>query len=144
MTAQQMWDTFVRERNIEETEYEAWAFGDDTDGLAELVKQGIKTATSSAYPLYDIDREPLPEASGYSVILNSKEEAVCIIENTKVYIVPFCEVDKEHAYKEGEGNRSLKYWQKVHEEFFTKCMEEVGLTFDEHMLVVCEEFRLVY
>lgn len=144
MTAQEMWEAFVKEHNITETEYEAWAFGDDTDGLAELVKQGIKTGTSSAYPLYEIDGEPLPEASGYSVILNSKNEAVCIIENTKVYVVPFCEVSAEHAYKEGEGDRSLKYWRNVHEEFFTECMEEAGLTFDENMKVVCEEFKLVY
>lgn len=144
MTAQEMWEAFVKEQNITETEYEAWAFGDDTDGLAELVKQGIKTGTSSAYPLYQIDGEPLPEASGYSVILNSKDEAVCIIENTKVYVLPFCEVSAEHAYKEGEGDRSLKYWRNVHEEFFTECMEEAGLTFDENMKVVCEEFRLVY
>lgn len=144
MTAQEMWEAFVKEQNITETEYEAWAFGDDTDGLAELVKQGIKTGTSSAYPLYQIDGEPLPEASGYSVILNSKDEAVCIIENTKVYVLPFCEVSAEHAYKEGEGDRSLKYWRKVHEEFFTECMAEAGLSFDENMKVVCEEFRLVY
>lgn len=144
MTAQEMWEAFVKEQNITETEYEAWAFGDDTDGLAELVKQGIKTGTSSAYPLYQIDGEPLPEASGYSVILNSKDEAVCIIENTKVYVLPFCEVSAEHAYKEGEGDRSLKYWRKVHEEFFAECMAEAGVSFDEDMKVVCEEFRLVY
>lgn len=144
MTAQEMWNAFVQERNITETEYDAWAFGDDTDGLAELVKRGIKTGTSSAYPIYEVDREPLPEASGYSVILNSKNEAVCIIENTKVYIVPFCAVSEEHAYKEGEGDRSIKYWRKVHGKFFAECMEVVGLTFDENMLVVCEEFRLVY
>lgn len=144
MTAQKMWNAFVKEQNIAETKYDAWAFGDDADTLAELVKQGIKTGTASAYPLYEIEGEPLPEASGYSVILNSKEEAVCIIENTKVYVVPFCEVIAEHAYKEGEGDRSLEYWRKVHEVFFTGCMAEAGLTFDENMKVVCEEFRVVY
>ena len=144
MTAQEMWEAFVKEQNITETEYDAWAFGDDADGLAELVRQGIKTGTSSAYPLYEVDGEPLPKASGYSVILNLKEEAVCIIENTKVYVVPFCEVSVEHAFKEGEGDRSLIYWRKVHEAFFTECMEEAGLNFDESMKVVCEEFRVVY
>lgn len=144
MTAQEMWERFIKEQNISDTEYDAWAFGDDTDGLAELVRQGIKTGTSSAYPLYELDGEPLPEASGYSVILNSKDEAICIIENTKVYVVPFCEVSSDHAFKEGEGDRSLTYWRKVHEAFFTACMEEAGLTFDESMKVVCEEFRVVY
>jgi len=120
------------------------AFGDDADKLADLVQCGIKTGTSSAYPLYEVENEPLPEASGYSVILNSKDEAICIIENTKVYVVPFCEVSSDHAFKEGEGDRSLTYWRRVHEEFFSECMEEAGLTFDENMKVVCEEFRVVY
>ena len=144
MTAQEMWERFIKEQNISDTEYDAWAFGDDADGLAELVRQGIKTGTSSAYPLYELEGEPLPEASGYSVILDSRDEAVCIIENTKVYVVPFCEVTADHAFKEGEGDRSLAYWKKVHEAFFTECMKEAGLTFDEDMKVVCEEFRLVY
>lgn len=144
MTAQEMWEVFCKENNIAYTEYDAWAFGDDADALAELVLRGIKTGTSSAYPLYEVDNEPLPEASGYSVILNSKDEAVCIIENTKVYVVPFCEVTADHAFKEGEGDKSLAYWRKVHEAFFTECMEEAGLVFDENMKVVCEEFRVVY
>ena len=144
MTAQEMWEQFVKEQHIETEDYDAWAFGDDADALAELVARGIKTGTSSAYPLYEVDGEPLPEASGYSVILNSKEEAVCIIENTKVYVVPFCEVTADHAFKEGEGDRSLVYWRKAHEVFFSACMEEAGLAFDENMKVVCEEFRVVY
>ena len=144
MTAEKMWKKFVEKCNITDNEYDAWAFGDDADTLAELVRCGIKTGTSSAYPLYEIEGEPLPEASGYSVILNSKDEAVCIIENTKVYVVPFCEVSAKHAFKEGEGDRSLAYWRKVHEAFFSECMKEAGLAFDEDMKVVCEEFRVVY
>ena len=144
MTAEEMWEKFVEECNIVESEYDAWAFGADADTLAELVLRGIKTGTSSAYPLYEIEGEPLPEASGYNVILNSKDEAVCIIENTKVYVVPFGGVTADHAFKEGEGDRSLAYWRKVHETFFTACMKEAGLTFDEDMKVVCEEFRVVY
>jgi len=144
MTAQEMWERFVNEQHIEEIEYDAWAFGDDADKLADLVRRGIKTGTSSAYPLYGAENESLPETSGYSVILDSKDEAVCIIENTKVYVVPFCEVSSDHAFKEGEGDRSLSYWRKVHEAFFTACMQEAGLAFDENMMVVCEEFRMVY
>ena len=144
MTAQKMWQIFCEEKNITDTEYDAWAFGGDADTLAELVRRGIKTGTSSAYPLYEVDDEPLPEARGYSVILDAKEEAVCIIENTKVYVVPFGEVTADHAFKEGEGDRSLAYWRNVHEAFFIACMEEAGLVFDENMKVVCEEFRVVY
>lgn len=143
MTAQEMWKVFSEKEHME-AEYEAWAFGDASDTLAELVLQGIKTATASAYPLYELEGEPLPEAGEYSVILNSEDEAVCVIRTTKVYVEAFHAVSAEHAYKEGEGDRSLAYWRQVHEEFFIKCMTEAGLAFDENMPVVCEEFEVVY
>ena len=44
MTAKEMW----KESGLA-GEYEAWAFGEAPDQLALLVKDGIKTATCSAY-----------------------------------------------------------------------------------------------
>ena len=143
MTAQEMWAAFS-ERNGITSPYEAWAYGDSPDMLAELTLQGIKTATASAYPVYELEREPLPEAGEYSVILNSRDEAVCVIKTTKVFTVPFCRVDERQAWKEGEGDRSLSYWREVHKKFFSSEMEELGLSFNEGMKVVCEEFIRVY
>ena len=124
--------------------YEAWAFGDDADKLAELAAQGVKTATSSAYALYKAEGETLPEAGEYSVILDSHDNAVCIIKTTKVYVASFDKVSEAHAYKEGEGDRSLGYWREVHEKFFADCLKEAGLSFSKKMKVVCEEFEVVY
>ena len=124
--------------------YDAWAFGADADKLAQLVLSGKKTATSSAYPIYELEGEELPKAEEYSVILDSKDEAVCIIKTTRVYIIPFNRVSEQHAYLEGEGDRTLEYWRNVHRDFFTEELREVGLEFTEEMLVVCEEFEVVY
>ena len=107
--------------------YEAWAFGEAQDELADLVAAGVKTATSSAYILYEIEQEPLPEAGDYSVILNSRDEAVCIIKTVKVTVLPYDQVPAEFAYKEGEGDRSLNYWREVHEAFFANELAEAGL-----------------
>lgn len=144
MNAAEMWNRFVAENKIQHSEYEEWAFGDAPDELADLVLSGIKTGTSSAYPLYELENEPLPQAGEYSVILDSKAEAVCVIKTTNVEIFPFRDVGESHAYKEGEGDKSLNYWQKLHKAFFKKCMEDAGLVFDENMLVVYEEFEVVY
>ena len=79
------------------------------------------------------------------MVLDSKEQAVCIIRNTRVYITTFEEVSTEHAWKEGEGDRSLAYWRKVHERFFRECDDEAGVSFlHNKMKVVCEEFEKVY
>lgn len=35
-------------------------------------------------------------------------------KTTNVYIVPFNEVSIKYAFKEGEGDKSLSYWRRVH------------------------------
>ena len=139
MTAEELW-----RRSGLSGEYEAWAFGEAPDELAGLVVQGIKTATCSAYELYLIDKEPLPQSGDYSVILNSNEDAVCIVKTLKVYVTEFIRVSEEHAFKEGEGDRSLDYWRRVHERFLTDELASVNKSFDENTKVVCEEFEVIY
>lgn len=113
MNAEDMWKIYSKKNNLNNKSYEAWAFGDKPDELAELVLQGIKTATSSLYALYAIEQEPLPEEGDYSVILNSHGDARCIIKTTRVYVVPFNKVSENHAYREGEGDRSLAYCNAI-------------------------------
>ena len=78
------------------------------------------------------------------MILDSSDNAVCIIKTTKVYVAAFDEVSEHHAYEEGEGDRSLDYWRQVHEEFFRKELKTIRKDFDTKMKVVCEEFEVVY
>ena len=56
MNAEEMWAAWGKGGGAP---YEAWAFGDDPDGLARLVAAGVKNATSSAFPLYEIEGEDL-------------------------------------------------------------------------------------
>ena len=139
MTAEELW-----KRSGLSGSYEAWAFGEAADKLADLVVQGIKTATCSAYDLYQINNEPLPKEGDYSVILDSSGEAVCIVKTLKIYVTEFKNVSAEHAYKEGEGDRSLEYWREVHVNFLTNELATINKTFDENTKVVCEEFEVVY
>ena len=90
------------------------------------------------------EEDPLPQSGDYSIILNSKDEAVCVIQTTKTTVVPFDEVSKEHAYKEGEGDRSLAYWRDVHEDFFAEEFAETELEFNGQTRILCEEFQVVY
>ena len=144
MTEKELWNAFIAKNKLADCEYEAWAFAGDVDLLAHLVENGKKTATSSAYPLYELKNEPLPKVGEYSVILDSNKNAVCVIQTDKVAIVPFNQVSAEHAYKEGEGDKSLDFWREIHEKFFTRCMEKASLKFTSEMKVVCEEFKVVH
>ena len=57
---------------------------------------------------------------------------------THTWICKFNEVTKEHAYEEGEGDRSLEYWRKAHKEFFSQYED-----FSEEDNVLCEKFKVV-
>lgn len=144
MTPQEMWNAYKQINPSIGDEIDAWAFGVQADFLADLVLKREKTATASAYDLYAVDAEPLPREGTFDVILDGQNQAVCIVEITKVSVHPFNHVSADHAYKEGEGDKSLAYWRQVHEEFFTECLGEVGLTFTPDSKVVLEEFRKVY
>ena len=144
MTPQEMWNVYKKINPLIGDEIDAWAFGVEADLLAGLVLKGEKTATASAYDLYAVEDEPLPREGTFDVILDGQNQAVCIVEITKVSVQPFNHVSAQHAYKEGEGDKSLAYWRQVHEEFLTECLGEVGLTFTPDSKVVLEEFRKVY
>lgn len=145
MQASELWNQFVTEYPEYKNEpYEAWNYGVDPDELAHLTKDGTKTATTSGYELYALEGEELPKENEYSVILDSNNQAVCITKTTRVYVVPFNEVTAEHAFKEGEGDRTLAYWRKVHTDFFVNEYEQSNTTFKEDSLMVCEEFEVIY
>ena len=143
MTHQELWAAYRAVNPDAGEDYEAWSYGGDPDQLAELTRTGIKTATSSAAVWYSLENEPIPQAGEYSVILDSQNQAVCVIRTTRVYTVPFDQVSAGHAYREGEGDRSLACWRKIHEDFFRNELAEAGLDFTPDMPVVCEEFEVV-
>ena len=144
MTPQEMWNKYKQNNPSIGDEIDAWAFGVEPDLLADLVLRGEKTATASAYDLYALEGESLPQEGTFDVILDSQNQAVCIVEITRVSVQPFNQVSAQHAYKEGEGDKSLTYWRQVHEDFFTDCLGEAGLIFTPESKVVLEEFRKVY
>ena len=146
MKSNEMWQRYAGD-HADQITYEAWAFcggGKVGDELAGLVLAGVKTATTSAYVSYQIEGEPVPEEGSYSVVMYDDGEAACVIRTTRVSLVPFNEVPASHAYLEGEGDRSLSYWRRVHREAFKPEYLAAGKDFDERDLCVLEEFELVY
>ncbi|WP_143797097.1 ASCH domain-containing protein, partial [Oenococcus oeni] len=74
------WSTFKNKNNITTDKYSAFAFGwpeSMQNELAELVKSGIKTATTSAFELYEPNEE-IPLIGEYNVILDGRGNPVCI------------------------------------------------------------------
>lgn len=124
----------------------AWCFGavpGQADALLRLVLGGTKTATASALWDYEAEGEDLPQADTLSILLDGAGQPHALIETTQVRVVPFDEVDEEHARLEGEGDLSLAYWREAHQAFFTdSAVHDRG--FADDMPVVLERFRVVY
>lgn len=125
----------------------AWSFGADpetADELLDLVLAGTKTATASA--LRDYVDEELPHVGGLSIVTDGSERPRVLIMTTEVRVVPFGEVDAEHARLEGEGDRSLAHWREVHRRFFAETAEFTGATTEvtDDLEVVLERFEVVW
>lgn len=121
---------------------QAWSFGDSpemADRLGKLVVSGAKTATASAQRQYDEAGEPLPQAGDLAIILDGRDRPMAVIRTAEVRVVPFNEVDAEHAQAEGEGDRTLEAWQEEHAHFF-----ESNGGFDPAMPLVLERFEVLY
>ena len=48
---------------------EAFQFGSSADWLAEMVVEGKKTATTSGFLFYEIEKAELPKAEEYYIVL---------------------------------------------------------------------------
>lgn len=118
-------------------------FGEEhiADTLFELIYRGEKTAGCGC--LWSTEEE-LFEKGDLSIVTNLTGSKGCIMETQKITIKKFLEITEEEAKLEGEGDLSLEYWRKAHKEFFQKEGKEQGKIFDEEMLVIFEEFKVVY
>jgi uncharacterized protein YhfF len=127
--------------------YSAWSFGSTpemADRLGQLVLSGVKTATSSLIWSYAAAHEPLPRAGDLSVIVDGAGDPLCIIETVQVDVIPFSQVNARHAFEEGEGDRSLDYWRRVHWRVFAEECAAIGRRPSEDMPLLCERFRVLY
>lgn len=132
---------------IRNEKYVAEPFGDSpalADELAALIASGRKTATCSALWEWEAEENPIPVAGMKSVVLDGRDEPVCIIETTEIVIRPYNEVDAQFAAEEGEGDLSLAYWREAHWRFFTRTLSNINKMPALDMPLVCERFRVIY
>lgn len=130
---------------LPETPPEAWPFGatpEHADELLELVLAGVKVGTASSMWDYEETGDPLPVVGELSIILDGAGAPRAVIQTTALEVVPFDRVDADHAFAEGEGDRTLAHWREVHEHYW-RTHSESPRGFAPDMPVLCERFRLL-
>jgi uncharacterized protein YhfF len=118
------------------------------DALVSAVLGGQKIATTSLLREYDLDGTPLPVPGRQSVVVDSDNRPVAVIEITSVAVVPLSDVGVEHAVDEGEGFSTVAEWRAAHEKFWhgdemRQALGDPTFTIDDNTPVVLERFRVV-
>lgn len=122
-------------------------FGDNpalADELGNLVLSGRKSATCSAVWSYEAEGEPFPKGGTLWMVLDGRNEPMCIVETIEVTVRAFKEVDEDFARAEGEDDLTLESWREGHKRFFTRTLAPIGRNFSEDMPLICERFRVIY
>ncbi|TAL98741.1 MAG: ASCH domain-containing protein [Paraburkholderia sp.] len=122
-------------------------FGDSevlATSLIDLIIAGVKHGTSSLLWSWKFDGEAVPKVGDIEIVLDWHGRPVLIRRATEVEIVPFDCVTADFAASEGEGDRSLSYWQKEHWRFFTEECKRIDRAAEKSMPVVCEKFEVLY
>ncbi len=130
-----------------------WGFafpGPIRDELTALALAGTKTATAGLLVEFDLDGETVPVAGDRSVLLDSEDRPVAIVETTSCHTVRLADVDDAHAIDEGEGDADAAAFRVSHERYWNGYIDELraGLgdpTFaiNDDTLVTAERFRIV-
>lgn len=145
----EMWSEFTQ-KNIEYKSNKtppSYYFCDnekDANECAGLVVKGIKRATSASLWWYKKTGEALPRAGDIYIITDWNGVAQAIIRVSKVEQVRYNEITPTYAAIEGEGDKSLAYWKEVHWSFFSREMQSHGEEPTEDMIIVCEEFEMIW
>ena len=148
MTTDEFWKKYLKENGKpSDSAYTSeLSFGEESEESSFLILQllqGKKSAFSSSYYAFEIDREPLPQKGNVYIVTDCTDTPYAIIETTEVTTLPFNCVPWSLAQKEGEAE-SLEEWREIKGEFFEFDADIMGYKFSENMPVVFEEFKVVY
>jgi len=116
----------------------------DANECADLVVRKIKRATATSHWWFKKHNEPLTKKGNQAIITDWDGKPKAIIETIKVISTPYNEITSEFAETEGEGDKSLNYWKRVHKAYYEREMKPFNESFDENMIIICEYFRTIY
>ena len=141
------WLEYQRECKVNVPGFAASAFGHTrvlADGLAELVRSGIKRAHASLERDFQGEGETLPRPADHLVVLDGQGRPQAIVRNTHVERRYFDEIDDAFAFEAGEGDLSLRWWLTAHRQDFAERAEAEGFQVGERAVLVLEYFERVW
>ena len=130
-----------------------WGFaspGPLRDELTALALAGTKTTTAGLLAEYEVDEEPIARPGEWSILVDSEERPVALIETITCRVERLADVDDTHAIDEGEGYEDAAAFRVDHEKFWNGYIDDLrtqlgdpSFTLTDDTPVVLERFRVV-
>ena len=118
------------------------------DRLVAAILDDSKTSTTGLLVVYEHGNEALPTVGARSLLVDSAERPLAVLEVTAVRVTELARVDLDHVRDEGEGHRTVAEWRAGLERFWHSAQMRAALgdaafTVGDTTLVVLERFRVV-
>jgi uncharacterized protein YhfF len=127
-------------------EMDVFYFGDGPElaaKLAHLVARGVKRGTTGWVDATEREGSTIPHVGMVSLVTDGFGYPQCAIRTERVEYLRFADIGAEHAWAEGEGDRTLENWREGHLAYFHREAAQLGLTFTEEVQVFFEHFRVL-
>ena len=116
----------------------------DANDCAKLVIQKEKQATAPSLWSFQVNNEELPKVGELNIVTDWNRTPIAIIITTEIKLTPYNKINIQFAVLEGEGDKSLNYWKRVHKDYYTREMKGSQDNFSEDMIIVCQYFKTIY
>ena len=106
--------------------------GDDGAGERQIAQilAGTKTVSVSLAREWDLDGGP-PRIGQRLPITDHHGTRRCVVEVTRVAVLPFGQIDAAAVSAESAGTATLEEWMHGHRAFYAGCRDEVALLLGE-------------
>jgi len=141
------WEHVKAETGIEGDFLGAWPFGDNpelADMLLGSILEGRKRAATDLVKEMEFYGEPEPDVGAYCIVLDGGGNPMAVTRTVSIRRTTFDDVDKEHAFWEGEDDQTLESYRRENIKYFKRLGLTMGFEFSEDMEVILERFELVY
>jgi uncharacterized protein YhfF len=123
-----------------------WGFADPgslREKLTSLALAGTKTTTASLRVEFELDGEALPAPGERSVLVDSEDRPVAVVETVSCRVVRLADVDDQHAIDEGEGYANAAEFRADHEAYWNGYLDSIRARLGDPTFVLTDDTPVV-
>jgi len=143
----EFWEKVKTVCGIEGDFTDAWGFGDTPEvkqELLDLILEGKKRASTNLLIESELAGYPSSGVGQFHIILDGNDVPTAVIQTVSLRKAKFNDIDEDHAYWEGEEDRTVESYLKEHVKYYTRVGKTLGFIFHEDLEVEFERFELIY